>query len=263
MLSHNDLKNLALLKQKKHQDATRKFLIEGARLVIEALRSDWVVEMLLHTADFSSHTLSDQILDLGLQKGIQTEALTKPAFKKISQTVHSQGIIAVVHQKQQQQAIIDLWREDHFTVVAIENLQDPGNLGTIMRTAAWFGAAALVLGSGCVRWNNEKALRASMGAAFHLPIFQMEDLCMTIKGALKCGATLYIADQHARESCNDMTFSPKKILLLGGETQGISGGCRQLPNRGVAIPRTGSGESLNVSIAAAVLLAKISEAGHA
>ncbi|RMD96686.1 MAG: RNA methyltransferase, partial [Calditrichaeota bacterium] len=164
MLSRNDIKNLARLQQKKYRLAEQKFIIEGLRLVIEALRSDWPIELLLMTHDFSERPPAPAIIAKARQKQIPVYQVPKMEFKKITDTVHSQGVLAILRMKQWEDTPISLFQKlRRCLFVAIEKLQDPGNLGTIIRTAEWLGADAAVLGPECVEWSNPKALRASMG----------------------------------------------------------------------------------------------------
>lgn len=258
MLSRNDLKSLVRLQQKKYRDAEKKLLIEGARLTLEALKSDWQVDELIHTRPFAESQHAKLLFALAAQREIPIVEVTQVDFKKLSDTVTSQGVIAVVAAKDWQTQPLDRLRElPRCLFVAIEKLQDPGNLGTIIRTAEWLGADAMVVGPESVAWSNPKTLRASMGAIFHLPVFEEQNFIDFLSGAKLHGATIYAADQRGDFPYTTLRFSRKNILLLGDEIQGISEACRVLADRNVVIPSRGRGESLNVAIAAAILMAEM------
>ncbi|HHL71887.1 MAG TPA: RNA methyltransferase [Bacteroidetes bacterium] len=259
MLSRNDIKTLARLHQKKYRRLEQKMLVEGARLTFEALQSDWTITRVLHTHAFRSTPQAEKIFELAKKRSIPTIETTQIEFKKISDTVNSQGVIAEVEMKNWGDNPLHCLRENHkCLMVAIEKLQDPGNLGTIMRTAEWLGADALILGPDTVSWSNMKALRASMGAVFHLPIFEVDDFVGTLELAKRYGATIYAADQRGDFPYTTLRYPAKKILLLGGEVKGISEQALALSDLNIVIPARGKGESLNVAIAAAILMAEMS-----
>ncbi len=258
MLSRNDIKTLARLHQKKYRRLDKKMLVEGARLTYEALQSDWPTNRVLHTQAFLATPHAEKVLGLAHERGIPVTEITQIEFKKISDTVNSQGVIAEVGMKDWGENPLQCLRENHkCLMVAIEKLQDPGNLGTIMRTAEWLGADALILGPETVSWSNMKALRASMGAVFHLPVFEVDDFVDTLAQAKRFGAMIYAADQRGDFPYTTLRYPAKKVLLLGGEVAGVSEQALALSDLNIVIPARGKGESLNVAIAAAILMAEM------
>jgi len=258
MISRRDAKAIARLQQKKYRLSEKKILLEGPRLILEAFRADWPVERIAHTQSFLDNALAEALINGADARAIPVEKVLVSDFKRFSTTVRSQGVVAIAGLKE--------WLDDPVAIVhaqpncfliAIERLQDPGNLGTIIRTAEWLGTDAVVLGPDCVEWTNPKALRATMGAAFYLPIYELDDFFAFLRSVKQRGAVVYAADQEGDFPYTTLRYAPKKILLLGEEARGLSAPSAALADHKVVIPRRGSGESLNVAIAASILMAEM------
>lgn len=258
MLSKNDLKAVVRLTQKKNRMEEQKFLAEGGRLCEEAIQSGWEIEQIIYCSSFLHSLRARQALKLAQQRQIPTAEVTTEDFVTISDTVNSQGLVAVVHRRAQQVDPLEqmkgvprcLW-------VGVEKLHDPGNLGTILRTADWLGVDGVILGPNCVEVFNPKVVRASMGSVFHLPLHESEDFTGLLKKFQMFGAVLYGADQEGDFPYTTLRFASKKMLVLGDEIEGISPGVKEMIQHRVSIPKRGGGESLNVAIAAAILLAEM------
>lgn len=258
MISRRDAKAIARLQRKKYRLSEKKILLEGPRLILEAFRADWPVERIVHTQAFLDSTLAESVTGEAEQRNIPVEKVLVSDFKRFSTTVHSQGVVAIAGLKEWlDDPVATLHAQANCFFIAIEKLQDPGNLGTIIRTAEWLGADAAVLGPECVEWTNPKALRATMGAAFYLPIYESGDFCKFLHSTKQRGAVIYAADQKGDFPYTTLRYAPKKILLLGEEARGLSEQGAALADHKVVIPRRGSGESLNVAIAASILMAEM------
>ena len=132
---------------------------------------------------------------------------------------------------------------------------DPGNLGTILRTAGWFGARGVLLGRGCVDPFNDKVVRATAGSLFHVPLIGDVDLPVTLGAARAAGFRVVVADAAGAIDLPDWRPPGRSIIVLGSETHGPSPSVRAAADLAVRVPRFGRGESLNVAIAAGILLA--------
>jgi TrmH family RNA methyltransferase len=259
MLSKNDLKDIARLTQKKYRLEMNRFLAEGGRLCEEAIKSDWKVERVIYCPSFLQSLRSRQALQFAEERQIPSEEVSSDIFVSLSDTMHSQGILAVVEKRQPNHEAFEQMRQAPRCLwVGIEKLHDPGNMGTILRTADWFGVDGVIVGKNCVEVYNPKVVRASMGAIFHLPIYEIEDFTALIRRFQMFGAMLYGADQSGDFPYSVLRYAPKRVLLLGDEVDGISSEVGALIHHRVSIPRRGGGESLNVAIAAAILLAEMS-----
>jgi TrmH family RNA methyltransferase len=219
-------------------------IVEGNRIVAEALRSDWTVEFLCVSQSGREHIAS-------------LPAFACPAyitgddeFEQFTTTENSQGIIAVV--RQQAVSLPDML---HGHVIALDRVADPGNLGTIIRTADWFGASAVLLGNGCAELFNPKTVRSTMGSLFHLLVVPQVDLlgaCSTFK--LK-GVTLWCADASGNSVNDSHRLTKDAILVVGSEAHGVDPRLMSLAEEALAIPRIGQAESLNAASATSALLA--------
>ncbi|MCI0694901.1 RNA methyltransferase [candidate division KSB1 bacterium] len=259
MLTRNDLKTIARLTQKKYRLEMNRFLAEGGRLCEEAIKSDWKVERVICCPSFLQSLRARQALLLAEERQIPIDEVTSEVFVSLSDTMHSQGILAVVEKRTPpSQAFEHMRQAPRCLWVGIEKLHDPGNMGTILRTGDWLGVDGIIVGTECVEVYNPKVVRASMGAIFHLPIYEVEDFVGVMRRFQTFSAVLYGADQSGDFPYSVLRYAPKRLLLLGDEVDGISPEVGALIQHRVSIPRRGGGESLNVAIAAAILLAEMS-----
>ncbi|MDZ7364072.1 MAG: RNA methyltransferase [candidate division KSB1 bacterium] len=259
MLSKNDLKMIARLTQKKYRSELNKFLAEGGRLCEEAIKSDWKVERVIYCPSFLQSLRARQALQLASERNVAIDEVPSEVFVSLSDTMHSQGLLAVVEKRPLASDPVERMRGvPRCMWVGIEKLHDPGNMGTILRTADWLGVDGIVIGKECVEIYNPKVVRASMGSIFHLPIFEVDDFAGVMRRFQTFSAVLYGADQAGDFSYSMLRYAPKKVLLLGDEVDGLSPEVGAIIQHRVSIPRRGGGESLNVAIAAAILLAEMS-----
>jgi TrmH family RNA methyltransferase len=259
MLSKNDLKMIARLTQKKYRLELNRFLAEGGRLCEEAIKSDWKVERVIYCPSFLQSLRARQALQLASERNVAIDEVPSDVFVSLSDTMHSQGLLAVVEKRPPAGDPVERMRGvPRCLWVGIEKLHDPGNMGTILRTADWLGVDGVVIGKECVEIYNPKVVRASMGSVFHLPIFEVDDFAGVMRRFQNFSAVLYGADQSGDFSYSMLRYAPKKVLLLGDEVDGLSPEAGAIIQHRVSIPRRGGGESLNVAIAAAILLAEMS-----
>ncbi|MCK5738021.1 RNA methyltransferase [bacterium] len=193
----------------------------------------------------------EAILAEYLERQIPCYEIDTAARRRLSDTVSSPGIFASLEMKKPEFSETD-FAED-VLLVAVENLADPGNLGTIIRTADWFGATALLLGTGTVDCYNPKVVRATMGSLFHLPIFNNLNLTELLP-ELRCQKFTSYAAVLDGDPLPATPGTGRRILVLGSESHGISPELAQHCDFLVRIPGRGPAESLNVSVAAGVLL---------
>lgn len=258
MLSKNDLREIARLTQKKYRLEMNRFLAEGGRLCEEAMKSGWKVERVIYCSSFLQSLRARQALQLAEERGVAVDEVASDVFVGLSDTMHSQGIIAIVEKRAPDSDPVERVRGvPRCMWVGIEKLHDPGNMGTILRTADWLGVDGVLIGKDCVEVYNPKVVRASMGSVFHLPIYEIEDFAGILRRFQTFSTVLYGADQSGDFSYSMLRYAPKKALLLGDEVEGLSPEVSALLQHRVSIPRRGGGESLNVAIAAAIMLAEM------
>lgn len=257
-LSRNELKRLASLQQKKYRQEYQQCVIEGVRLCEDALHSDWILREFYITDDFQKNPSFNQLAGLAGEKHLNPTMITEPEMQKITATNHPQGVALVadipdVH-------TLDPDPEGSPRIVLLDGISDPGNLGTIMRSADWFGIRHLAFGPGTVEWTNPKVLRASMGAAFRLTISEIHHWKKQINSLKSAGYTILAAEM---EGVNPGAFHTEKNphwgLILGNEAHGVSPQLNSAADMKLSIPGDGPADSLNVAMAGTVLLYELSQ----
>lgn len=246
---HNPrVKQWAQLLTKKGRDQQGKFLLEGSHLTEEALKSGMPVETVLYSLEKGR---PDGLLALGQAGGIEWIGLSEPVLAKCTETGTPQGIVAVCAKPD--------WSADgileqvNALVVVVDGVQDPGNLGTIVRSADAVGASGVLLGKGTVDLYNPKTVRATMGSLFHLPVVEC-DLYEVLPAAVGKGIHVVGTRLGASKQCYEVDFRPSTWLLVGNEGSGVSPELASYVTEDIVIPMRGKAESLNVAMATTVLL---------
>lgn len=231
--------------RKEHQC----FLVEGIHMVQEALLHQQKIEGILLEEGRS--------LPQELEPLLQEQELTLLAsslFQQLVQTVHSQGIIAVIKAPELPRMEELISDADHGQLhILVDGVQDPGNLGTIIRTADAVGATSILLGKGCVDLYNDKVLRATMGSIFHLPILQI-DLLQVIPHLKQADIQVIAAMLGATELHTDFGWKKQTAIVVGNEGNGVCPEVEALVDECLSIPMYGAAESLNVAVATALLM---------
>ena len=224
--------------------ASGKFFLEGFRLCADALGSGYAPEELYLTAQAREKYPT---ADLEQAAGRVFE-VSEGVAQKLGDTQHPQGVFAVCGSASLQ---TNCFFRAGGKYVALENLQDPGNLGAAARTAEALGLDGLAVGSGCDPWH-PKALRASMGALLRLPILRTDDLPGELRASgLLCYAA--VPDGGAR-SILDCDFGPGGIIVIGSEGHGLTRETMDACAHRITIPMAGRAESLNAAAAATILM---------
>ncbi len=256
-LTKNKLKELRELTNKKHRDELGKFLVEGIRLVSEAVNSDYKILEAFYTADIAEHAGGESLLETLKKKAPSAYQITNREMEILAETVTFQGIVAVVKQKTFSVDTILQRNGAQSILVAFDGVSDPGNVGTMVRTCDWFGVEGILLGRNSVELYNPKVLRATMGGIFHIPIAEGVDLLSTISHAKDLGYKVYVADQNGETHFDRVRYSNKSLIVFGNEAWGVSDQLKQLADAKICIRRYGAGESLNVGVACGVVLSSL------
>ena len=234
-LNNSKVKYWAKLKSKKYRDETGLFLVEGDHLVKEALETSSVLE-LISTKEEEK------------REGIPFYLVTDAIMKKLSSQVSRSNIIAVCKKKEE--------KEITGTVCLLDNIQDPGNLGTIIRSAVAFDINTLILGSDSVDLYNEKVIRSSEGMLFHLNILRM-DAKEAIKKLKENGYKIYGTDVRKGTNLKEIKFKEKSAIIIGNEGAGMKEELKAYCDDSIHIPI--HCESLNPSIAASIIFYEVGE----
>jgi TrmH family RNA methyltransferase len=223
------------------------FLAEGVRLVEEALTSDWPFQFVLHMQELNDR--GAELLKRLRERGIELDEIPDKLLASLSETETSQGILAVLSDQKRPRV-----HDVHFALLC-DAIREPGNLGTLLRTAEAAGVDAAFLAPGTTDAFAPKVVRAGMGAHFRLPIYEISWAEMRTQ-VQTYGWNVYLADMGGR-SYWETDFRPPLALIIGGEAEGASAEARALAAHAVSIPMRGRADSLNAAVAGSILMFEI------
>jgi TrmH family RNA methyltransferase len=235
----------ALAGRSRERREAEAFLAEGVRLVEEANTAGWPFRFALYSDDLNER--GRELVQKLRGRSIDVEQLDARLLQSLSETETSQGILAVL--EDHELSIVD---PPDFILIP-DSVRDPGNLGTLLRTADAAGVQAILLPPETTDPFSPKVLRAGMGAHFHLPI---RTTGWSEIGDYTRGLKVYLADMHGA-SCWKVDFKSPLALIIGGEAAGASEPARKLAEWLVGIPMLGSAESLNAAVAGSVLMFEV------
>lgn len=244
---------LKSLQQKKNRDRERKFIIEGWRFVEEALIARAEIEMLIFGAAAMDDDRYRRLLTLAGERGIVEFQVADNVLEIIVETEQPQGVAALVRQREPDLAAA-LQQHANPLLLVVDGVRDPGNLGTLIRTADAAGVTGVVLLAGTADMFNGKTLRATMGSIFHLPVQKNVALPALAELLASCGMPLMAADAAGTAPFYAVAMTGPLAIAVGSENTGVSAEIRQMSAELVNIPMPGRAESLNVSIAAGILM---------
>ena len=265
--------NRSLLEKGNIRKKNHQFVVEGIKLVDEALEYGKVLEVVcaeslyneLISGDLSGNRLlaeNDKNITNYVKKGSSLLVVSDTVFKSMSETKTPQGILAVAEMPDYR--LLDKgFLEQAYTkngkikLLVLEDTADPGNLGTIMRTAEAAGVTGVIMGKGTVDIFNPKVVRSTMGSIFRLPFAYEEDLKETIKELKKQGISFYATHLKGEKSYKDIKYSDRSAILVGNEARGLSDEVADLADTYVLIPMQGKVESLNAAVAAALMMYEV------
>jgi TrmH family RNA methyltransferase len=249
--SNPRVKEWAKLKERKYRDREGKFLLEGLHLVKEALDAGWPLEAVVFDEGSNVITAFAEYLGGEQNDGPVWIPVSPEIIMKCSETDTPQPIFAIALKSPPLKEL--LFKQELGLVIVLDGVQDPGNVGTIVRSAAASGATAVILGKGTVDLYNPKTIRSTMGALFHVPVLE-SDLTELLPEAIRQGIAVAGTSLQASASCYDYDFRRPTWLIFGNEGNGMSVAISEIVEDHILIPMTGRAESLNVAMAATVLL---------
>ncbi|WP_090981858.1 TrmH family RNA methyltransferase [Pedobacter suwonensis] len=243
MLSKSQISFIKSLHQKKYRKEHGLFIVEGIKSIQEFFQSSYQIHTIFYNSE-QYHLLPK------LPANINLFEVKNAELEKISTLQTPQGFLALVHiPKNKELALKEL--ENQFTLV-LDGIQDPGNMGTIIRTADWFGFKNIICSPDCVEVFNPKTVQATMGSLARINIHEadlpalLENNTIPVFGALLDGESIYKTQ-----------WGTEGLVILGNEGKGISAEVIKKINKPVTIPRVGAAESLNVAVSAAIFCAEL------
>lgn len=277
IISSKDNKKIKYIRSLMEKGSIRKkdkaFVVEGIKLTDEALEYGKVLEVVcserlydeINSSDLSGNRLlaeNDKNITNYVKKESSLLVVSDTVVKSMSETKTPQGILAVVEMPDY--GLLDKgFLEQVYTkngkikLLVLEDTADPGNLGTIMRTAEAAGVTGVIMGKGTVDIFNPKVVRSTMGSIFRLPFAYVEDLKETIQELKKQGISFYATHLKGEKSYKDIKYSDRSAILVGNEARGLSDEVADLADTYVLIPMQGKVESLNAAVAAALMMYEV------
>lgn len=232
------IKNIKKLKEKKYR--LDSYIVEGIKMVKEAINENQEIALIAIREDFK--------IDFDTKK-IKIVTISNKIFNDISDVKTPQGILAVIKKNQNNQ--IETNQE---YILALDSLQDPGNMGTIIRTADSANINQIIINKTTVDPYSPKVIRSTMGAIYRTNIIEVEDLKTTLKEMKSKGFQIITTDLKATQSIYDINYNNKTVVVIGNEANGVSQEILQTADKKVIIPMLGKTESLNASIAASIMI---------
>ncbi len=242
------VKNIKKLKEKKYRDIQNEFIVEGIKMLEEAITEKAKIKLIVVCEEcVNDGTISKELL----YKIASYDCIyvTEKVFDVLSDVKSPQGILAVIEKKNTENQID--YSQD--IIIALDDLQDPGNLGTILRTIDSSGLNQIILSKNSADSYNPKVVRSTMGAIFRINIIEVEDLAQTLKEIQKNNFEVVVTALDTNHSIYDIEYK-NKAIVIGNEANGVSKEVQSLANKKVKIPMLGKTESLNASVAASIMI---------
>lgn len=248
---------MAFNKKAKFRREEGAFIVEGEKMFLEAPK-EWIKEVYISETFFNKcKSSTDKRLREAIHK-TNFEVLTDEVFQKVSDTQTPQGILCVLDMPQYElKEHIKNWslhKKDAPLIMLLEDLQDPGNLGTIFRTGEGAGVSGIIMTRQTVDLFNPKTIRSTMGSIYRVPFFTVEELDNTIEILKQSGVAVYAA--HLENSINYdlLDYTQPTAFLIGNESNGLRRTTADKATQYIKIPMAGQVESLNAAVAASILM---------
>lgn len=242
------IKNIKKLKDKKYRDAYNKYIIEGIKLIEEAIQENAEIEYIVICDDCMKDDSLDKKLTYEIAKN-NCVYVTSKVFSTITDVSNPQGILAVVKRAEKSKKI----NFDEDVIIVLDGIQDPGNLGTILRTVDSANLKQIVISKETADVFNSKVVRSTMGAIFRVNIVKSDDLIHDLIDMKEHGFKVVVTSLDTEDSVYDINYM-KKVIVIGNEANGVSKEVQEIADNKVKIPMLGKTESLNASVAAGIMI---------
>ena len=240
------VKHIRKLRDKKSRDEFGEFVIEGVKMIEEAVREKAKIKMVVVCEETSQDPIQKDVLyKIAKEKLVYVNS---KVFKMLTDVTTPQGILAVVEKNIQNE--IDFSKDLY---LVLDNIQDPGNMGTILRTADSIALTQIIVPKGNADPYNPKVVRSTMGAIFRVNVIEVEDLAKTIKEMKKHKLQIFATDLATNDTIYDVNYK-KSVIVIGNEGNGVSKEILELADKRIKIPMPGKTESLNAAVATGIIL---------
>ncbi|MDI6710629.1 MAG: RNA methyltransferase [Thermoanaerobacterales bacterium] len=249
------IKWLRRFQQRRHRDAEGRFLVEGPHLVEEALDAGWAVDLVVHSPETAGRERAAAVLERARRHGVELLAVAGHVLPLLAATVTPQGLVALVR-KPPARSLPDVLPEhlQRPLVAVLDGLQDPGNLGTVIRTADAAGVDAVLLTGGTVDLYAPKTVRAAAGSLFHVRVGEPAGPGECAAFLKTRGLSILAADPRDGTPVFDCDLTGPVALVIGNEGAGVGPVLRKAADGLVRVPMLGRAESLNAAVAASLII---------
>lgn len=247
--SNGQIKELIKLqKQARERRKTKKFVAEGIKMVLEAINFDKLDKLYVSESAFdrTAQRLGDKL------ERIPYEVVADNVFKQISDTVTPQGVLATVNMPEYD--VKEILSDERKAWVLLDDLRDPGNLGTIIRTSEGAGMSGVIMSKESVDLFNPKVVRSTMGAIFRVKFCYVESLIDIIEEIKKSGYDVYATAMEGSEVYDFVDYTKGSAFIIGNEANGVSDAVFEKASKRIRIPMEGKLESLNAAVSAAIIM---------
>lgn len=242
------IKSIKKLKDKKYRDIENEYVIEGIKLLKEAISEKENIKQIIICDDFEKIDEISKELMYEIAK-YNCNYVTSKIFKYLTDVQNPQGILAVIEKMPKDQEID--YNQD--IIVALDDIQDPGNLGTILRTVDSIGLTQILVSKETADSFNPKVVRSTMGAIFRVNVIECENLKEKLKEAQKHKYKIVVSSLQTNNSVYDINYN-KKLIVIGNEANGVEKEIQDMADEKIKIPMLGKTESLNASVATGIIL---------
>ena len=243
------IKHIKKLKEKKYRDEYKEFIVEGLKMIEEALFEKVKIKSIIICDDCKNQGTIPSNLMYEIAK-LNCIYVSEKVFVSITDVVNPQGIMAILEKPENNEEQIN-YKENNFLI--LDNIQDPGNMGTILRTADSLNLKQIIVSKGSADIYNPKVVRSTMGAIFRVKVVEVEDLTKTIKEMKKHKIKVYATDLETDKSIYNVDYT-KTAIIIGNEANGVSEKVLNEATDKIKIPMIGKTESLNAAVATSIIL---------
>ena len=242
--SNQQMKNLMLLMKKaKARNEQGLFVVEGKKMFSE-VPAEWRKQVYVSESFLKENE--------GMLEGILYEVVSDTVFKSVADTQTPQGILCLVKKPEYQ--LEQLLKGEKTHLLILESIQDPGNLGTMLRTGEGAGITGVIMNQTTVDLFNPKTIRSTMGSIYRMPYYVTKDLKQTISGLKEAGVNIYAAHLKGKLQYDEPDYCKPTAFMIGNEGNGLSDEIAELSDTYIRIPMCGQVESLNAAISASLLM---------
>ena len=242
------VKNIKKLKDKKYRDLENVYIVEGIKMLKEAIVENASIKQIIICDDCEKSDLISKEMMYEIAK-YDCVYVTSKVFKYITEVQTPQGVMAIIEKNNRDKEI----NYDEDIIMALDDIQDPGNLGTILRTSDSIGLSQVLISKGTADPYNPKVVRSTMGAIYRVKVIECDDLKETLKEIKKNKFKILATSLDDSKSIYDIKYN-KKVIVIGNEANGVEEEIVKLSDEKIKIPMLGKTESLNASVATGIVL---------